>query len=130
MTRISRYPVPALNDLPEDMRTRILEVQPNFVFETAQAAIGSMASVLPQYATEKVRLGEAHRFSLGRNVRVAVIDTGLDASHPELAGVAIESFDMPRRELDATERAVRQLGAHQAARSVVVHQRCDTVGLR
>ena len=73
--------------------TRILEVQPNFVFETAQAAIGSMASVLPQYATEKVRLGEAHRFSLGRNVRVAVIDTGLDASHPELAGVAIESFD-------------------------------------
>ncbi len=72
---------------------RILEVQPNFVFETAQAAIGGMASVLPQYATEKVRLSEAHRISLGRNVRVAVIDTGLDASHPELTGVSIESFD-------------------------------------
>jgi uncharacterized peroxidase-related enzyme len=27
MTAISRYPVPELNDLPEDMRTRILEVQ-------------------------------------------------------------------------------------------------------
>ncbi len=27
MTAISRYPVPALNDLPEDLRTRILEVQ-------------------------------------------------------------------------------------------------------
>ena len=27
MTAISRYPVPALQDLPEDMRTRILEVQ-------------------------------------------------------------------------------------------------------
>ncbi len=72
---------------------RILEVQPNFVFETAQAAIGAMVSSIPQYATEKVRLGEAHRISLGRNVRVAVIDTGLDGTHPELAGVAIESFD-------------------------------------
>jgi len=27
MTTISRYPVPELNDLPEDIRTRILEVQ-------------------------------------------------------------------------------------------------------
>jgi uncharacterized peroxidase-related enzyme len=27
MTAISRYPVPALTDLPEDLRTRILEVQ-------------------------------------------------------------------------------------------------------
>ena len=27
MTAISRYPVPDLNDLPEDLRTRILEVQ-------------------------------------------------------------------------------------------------------
>lgn len=27
MTTISRYPVPALRDLPEDLRTRILEVQ-------------------------------------------------------------------------------------------------------
>ena len=32
MTTISRYPVPELKDLPEDLRTRILEVQENAGF--------------------------------------------------------------------------------------------------
>ena len=73
---------------------RILAVQPNFVFETTQAATpGTLGPQPLQYATEKVRLAEAHRVALGRNVRVAVIDTGLDGSHPELAGAVAESFD-------------------------------------
>ena len=72
---------------------RILGVQPNYVFETAEAAAVAIATAMPQYATEKIHLGEAHRIALGRNVRVAVIDTELDAFHPELAGVAIERFD-------------------------------------
>jgi subtilisin family serine protease len=85
----------ALTDVIDRSATdeRILEVQPNFVFETAQAAVGAMKFSVPQYATEKVRLGEAHRIALGRNVRVAVIDTGLDDAHPELTGVSIETFD-------------------------------------
>lgn len=72
---------------------RIIAVQPNYVFETSQASASAALAPLPQYASEKVRLGEAHRVSLGRNVRVAVIDTGLDAEHPELSGAVAESFD-------------------------------------
>ncbi len=98
---------------------RILEVQPNFVFETAQAAIGALVSSIPQYATEKVRLGEAHRIALGRNVRVAVIDTGLDASHPELAGVAIESFDAVGEGTPASEAHGTAVAGIVAARQQI-----------
>lgn len=72
---------------------RILAIQPNFVFEASQSATPVTLGPLPQYATEKVRLTEAHRTSLGRNVRIAVIDTGMDGAHPELAGAVAESFD-------------------------------------
>ncbi len=72
---------------------RIIAVQPNFVFETTQGAARAALAPLPQYATEKVRLGEAHRVALGRNIRVAVIDTGMDSDHPELAGAIADSFD-------------------------------------
>ena len=74
---------------------RILAIQPNFVFEASQSATPATLGPppLPQYATEKVRLTEAHRTSLGRNVRIAVIDTGMDGAHPELAGAVAESFD-------------------------------------
>jgi hypothetical protein len=72
---------------------RIIAVQPNYVFETTQAGAGAALQPLPQYATDKVRLGEAHRITLGRDVRVAVIDTGLDGSHPDLDGAVAATFD-------------------------------------
>jgi subtilisin family serine protease len=40
-----------------------------------------------------LRLPEAHALSRGRNVTVAVIDSGIDAGHPELAGALAGSFD-------------------------------------
>lgn len=46
-----------------------------------------------QYALAKMRLPEAHRLATGENVLVAVIDSGIDASHPDLAGVIADKFD-------------------------------------
>jgi len=39
-----------------------------------------------QRAVEKMHVPEAHRWSYGRGVSIAVIDTGVDTSHIELAG--------------------------------------------
>lgn len=36
----------------------------------------------------------AHRWARGRGVRIAVIDTGLDLAHPELAGRVVEHADL------------------------------------
>jgi subtilisin family serine protease len=46
-----------------------------------------------QYALTKLRLPEAHALSRGANVTVAVIDSGIDLAHPELADAIAESFD-------------------------------------
>jgi subtilisin family serine protease len=52
-------------------------------------AIGDPA----QYALGKLRIGEAHTLATGERVLVAVIDSGIDLGHPELAGVIAGSFD-------------------------------------
>ncbi len=46
-----------------------------------------------QYALAKMRLPEAHALSVGADVTIAVIDSGIDVTHPELAGVITGTFD-------------------------------------
>jgi hypothetical protein len=46
-----------------------------------------------QYALAKLRLPEAHGLSRGANVIVAVIDSGIDVDHPELANAIADRFD-------------------------------------
>ena len=63
---------------------------------TAAASLPLPAEPPPmpgQYAADKLRLSAAHDRVRGREVRVAVIDTGADASHPEIAGAVEARFD-------------------------------------
>jgi subtilisin family serine protease len=46
-----------------------------------------------QYAVLKMRLDEAHGLAKGDNVLVAVIDSAIDPSHPELIGAVADTFD-------------------------------------
>ena len=64
-------------------------VTPVVATSGARSAAGDPA----QYALAKLRLGEAHSLATGNSVLVAVIDSGIDAGHPELQGVVAGSFD-------------------------------------
>ena len=75
--------------------TGVRAAQPNYRF-TLQQTQGSAAGDY-QYALAKLRLPEAHRLATGGSVLVAVIDNGIDAAHPELAGVIAGSFDATER---------------------------------
>lgn len=39
-----------------------------------------------QHSAHALRLGQAHRWATGKGVKVAVVDTGIDISHPDLKG--------------------------------------------
>jgi subtilisin family serine protease len=75
----------------------VKSAQRNNIFRLQQAAevpAAAQAKGDPvQYALAKLRLPEAHALSVGADVTVAVIDSGVDAAHPELAGTVAGSFD-------------------------------------
>ncbi len=77
--------------------------QPNYLYALTQtqapiapAGKDSGAAQEPanmQYVISKLHLREAHQITNGDAVAVAVIDSGIDADHPELAGIVAERFD-------------------------------------
>lgn len=56
-------------------------------------SIAPKRELQPQYVVEKLHLDDLHRIARGTAIRVAVIDSGADTSHPELQGVLAGSFD-------------------------------------
>ncbi len=67
----------------------VVAAGPNYLYDSSQSA----ASGNVQFSLDRMNIDQAHRIATGNNVIVAVIDTGIDSSHPELQGVVVESFD-------------------------------------
>jgi subtilisin family serine protease len=61
---------------------------PNYLYEFTQ----QLASA-PSYVVQKLNLPEARRHATGEKVLVALIDSGVDASHPALAGAIVDGFN-------------------------------------
>ena len=75
--------------------TGVRAAQPNYRFTLQQSQTAAAGEY--QYALAKLRLPEAHRLATGGSVLVAVIDNGIDPTHPELADVIAGSFDATGR---------------------------------
>jgi subtilisin family serine protease len=75
-------PLDALRQLERDRRVE--SVQPLNSFSTLSTNNDPYRAL--QRNLETMQIEEAHAWSRGENVRVAVIDTGIDAAHPDLAG--------------------------------------------
>ena len=56
-----------------------------------------------QWALEKIEAEAAWRFSTGRDVTIAVIDSGVDLDHPELAGRVLEGYDFVNEDTQADD---------------------------
>jgi subtilisin family serine protease len=72
----------------------VKSVQRNHYFKTLQA--GTARDDPGQYAIGKLFLTEAHAVTKGEEVRIAVIDSGIDVAHPELAGAIAGTYDALR----------------------------------
>jgi hypothetical protein len=71
----------------------VRSVQPNFRYVLQEAKAVPAEGDPAQYALSKLHLPEAHTLARGANVEIAVIDSGIDARHPELVGSIAETFD-------------------------------------
>jgi subtilisin family serine protease len=72
----------------------VRSVQHNFRFTLQQD--GTAKDDPGQYAIHKLHLAEAHAVTRGDEVKVAVIDSGIDVAHPELAGAVAGTYDALR----------------------------------
>lgn len=79
ITSLERYP-------------QVAAVQPNYVY-TLQQAGQNGHFVEEQYAVPKMHLAEAHMISNGEKTLVAVIDSGIDWTHPEISGAVARGFN-------------------------------------
>src|SRR5262249_7627889 len=113
-------------------------VQPIYVFradqqDTAPASRGANGPKgdAAQYVLEKLKISDVHRMVRGNNVLIAVIDSQIDAAHPDLEGVIAESFsavgtpEKPHSHGTGMAGAIashqRLLGTAPGARLLAVH---------
>ena len=73
----------------------VVQAQPNYLYRLQQAA---KPAAVPQFAL--ARLGLAGETNRGKGVRIAIIDTPVDAAHPMLNGASLQSVDVAERGAD------------------------------
>lgn len=89
--------------------TTVLEAEPNFVHAAPEVrknnawAIGTPAGYVEQWMPQAIHLADAHRLSTGNGVRVAVLDTGVDLTHPVLQGRLLPGYDFVDGDADPSE---------------------------
>ena len=74
--------------------------------------IGGPGDYVAQWAPQAMRLADAQALTTGAGVRVAVLDTGFDLTHPLLAGHWLPGFDFVDFDNDPSEVAAPGQGGY------------------
>jgi subtilisin family serine protease len=91
--------------LQSDAQLRVIYAEPNYLANAPEASKpswsigdsygtgGDEAAYRSQWATQMLHLSAAHNVTRGRGVKVAVLDTGVDRTHPLLVGHLLPGYD-------------------------------------
>jgi subtilisin family serine protease len=102
-----------LNTLIEQLKldSRVMIAEPNLSLAAPEAlkrsvwAVGTQAAYKSQWFPQAIELARAHQFAQGAGLTVAVLDTGIDPTHPAFAGRLVTGFDFVDGDTNATEPA-------------------------
>lgn len=127
-----RYRVPNRQTVPAAIRAMqqavgFAYIQPNYVFERPEFrvklqsanAMRAQGDQRLQYVVDALRLSEAHRIARGQRIPIAVIDSGVDANHPELQGRVTQSFDAVGGQFRPHEHGTGMVGAIASQRQLL-----------
>jgi subtilisin family serine protease len=82
----------------------IVEVTPDYPLELAWEPNDPSYEQGSQWALEKIGANVAWEFSSGQAITVAVIDSGIDLSHPDLAGRIVAGYNFVDNNTDTTDQ--------------------------
>jgi Subtilase family len=103
---------------------QITWVQPNYMFELEDENTRPQGLAAAQYDLVKMHVTEAHRVSEGDKTLVAIIDSGIDEKHPDLAGAIVDRVDLVGGPADANKHGTAMAGiivAHGTLVGVAPH---------
>jgi subtilase family protein len=91
--------------------------QVNFLYALAQD--DAVPVNADQYAPQKLNLSEAHRLARGSRILIAVIDSEIDASHPDLSGAINANFEASADDERPHSHGTGMAGAIAARRNML-----------
>jgi len=91
----------------------VLSAQPNYLYTLIAEGVPAAAPEgdPSQYVLDKMHLPQAHTLATGDKVLVAVIDSGVDVAHPDLAGDIAGTYDAIGKGLKVDKHGTAIAGA-------------------
>jgi len=77
-----------------ELESKAITAQPDYVYSASRGAPPANAPAQLQYGPKLIGADRLHGSVTGKGVKIALVDTGVDAGHPALAGKIVEQSDV------------------------------------